>query len=172
MQNGKEKDPLRQWQGKVSKAKGKHFESLLDSAFAYYDDKGFASIEKTPEPMKPAKNIGGGKFVAFFEKKAQPDYKGTLKGGRAIMFEAKYTDAEKMEQSRVSKEQAEYLDKHQALGARCYVLAGFGTGGVYRIPWAVWQDMKATFGRKYVKEIDIQKYKVQSAWNGVLMVLE
>ena len=172
MNNGKEKDPLRQWRGKVSKAKGKQFEERLDASFSYYDTKGFASIEKTPEPMKPAQSLGNGKFIAFFEKKAQPDYKGTLKGGRSIMFEAKYTDSEKMEQSRVNKEQTDYLDKHHKLGARCYVIAGFGSGEVYCIPWDVWQDMKAIYGRKYVKETDIQNYRVKSAWSGLLMILE
>lgn len=172
MNKGKEKDPLRQWQGKVSKAKGKHFEERLDTAFLYYDEKGFASIEKTPEPMKPAKSLGNGKFVAFFEKKAQPDYKGTIKGGRAVMFEAKYTDSEKMEQSRVNKDQTEYLEKHHNLGARCYVLIGFGSGEVYKIPWDIWRNMKAIYGRKYLKETDIQNYKVKSAWNTMLMILE
>lgn len=172
MNKSKEKDPLRQWQGKVSKAKGKHFEERLDAAFLYYDEKGFASIEKTPEPMKPAKSLGNGKFVAFFEKKAQPDYKGTIKGGRAVMFEAKYTDSEKMEQSRVNKDQTEYLEKHHNLGARCYVLIGFGSGEVYKIPWDIWRNMKAIYGRKYLKETDIQNYKVKSAWNTMLMILE
>jgi len=166
------KDPKRQLQGRISKAKGKQFEHELDTAFEYYSQKGFACIEKTPEPMRVVKSLGNGKFVAFFEKKAQPDYKGTLKGGRTVMFEAKYTDAEKMEQSRVNPDQADYLDKQQGLGARCYVLAGFGTGGVYCIPWSVWQDMKIIFGRKYVKETDLQKYQVQRAWNQLLMILD
>ena len=82
----KDKDPRRQLMGKISKAKGKHFEERLDASFAYYRDCGYAIIEKTPEPMRPTKNLGNGKFIAFFEKKAQPDYKGTIKGGRTVMF--------------------------------------------------------------------------------------
>lgn len=175
MNSGKEKDPRRQWLGKVSRAKGQAFEKKLDTAFEYYTEKGFADIEKTPEPMRPIKPYGDrkfGQFVAVFAKKAQPDYKGTLKGGRSIMFEAKYTDAEKLEKSRVSKEQTDYIDRHYALGARCYVLIGFKSEEVYRIPWDVWQDMKAIYGRKYLKETDIQQYKIKSAWNGLLMILE
>lgn len=173
MNYGKEKDPLRQWRGKVSKAKGKHFEERIDSAFSYYDEKGYASIEKTPEPMRVIKRLEyGGQFIAVFEKKAQPDYKGTIKGGRAVMFEAKYTDSEKMESSRVKKEQTEYLDKQQILGARCYVIIGFKSGEAYRIPWDVWKNMKEIYGRKYLKETDVQQYKIKSAWNGVLMILE
>ena len=97
------KDPRRQMIGAVSKAKGKQFEERLDRAFAYYKAHGFAIIEKTPEPMRPTQNLGNGKFVAFFEKKAQPDYKGTIKGGRTVMFEAKFTTTGKMEQSRDRK---------------------------------------------------------------------
>ena len=152
------KDPRRQRLGAIAKAKGKHFEERLDQAFAYYRDRGYAIIEKTPEPMRPTKNLGNGKFIAFFEKKAQPDYKGIIKGGRTVMFEAKFTAKERMEQDRVEREQGEYLDRHECLGARCYVLAGFGSGEVYRVPWSVWKDMKEHFGRKYVTETDLEDY--------------
>lgn len=168
----KHKDPRQQLKGKISKAKGKQFEQRLDNSFEYYKIKEFAAIDKTPEPMRPTKSLGNGKFIAFFEKKAQPDYKGTLKGGRTIMFEAKFTDKDRIEQSRVLQGQSDYMNLHSKLGARCFVVIGFGTGGVYNIPWDVWQDMKALYGRKYVKETDIQNYKVRSACNGMLMILE
>ena len=32
--------------------------------------------------------------------------------------------------------------------------------------------MKTFFGRKYVKEIDLEKFRVHIAWNGVLQLLE
>ena len=127
----KEKDPRRPLMGKISKAKGKHF-----------------------------------------EKKAQPDYKGTIKGGRTVMFEAKFTAKERMEQDRVEREQGEYLDRHERLGARCYVLAGFGSGEVYRIPWPAWRAMKELFGRKYVTEADLEQYRVHTAWNATLQLLD
>lgn len=171
--SNKEKDPLQQWRGKVSRAKGKAFEERLDASFAYYSEKGFADIEKTPEPMRVVKRLDyGGQFIAVFEKKAQPDYKGTLKGGRAVMFEAKYTDTEEMKQNRVNEEQTKYLDRQYELGARCYVIVGFSSGEVYRIPWGVWKNMKSIYGRKYVKETDIQQYKVKPGWNTTLMILD
>ena len=121
------KDPKRQLLGKIAKARGKQFESRIDDSFAYYAQKGFAIIEKTPEPMHPTKNLGNGKFIAYYEKQAQPDYKGTIKGGRTVMFEAKFTAADRMEQSRVLQSQQDYMDRHQALGARCFVIAGFSS---------------------------------------------
>lgn len=164
------KDPRRQLLGQIAKAEGKRFEDRLDASFEYYRKTGFALIEKTPEPMRPTRSLGGGKFVAFYEKKAQPDYKGTIKGGRTVMYEAKYTGADRMEQSRVLDSQAEYMTKHEALGARCYVLAGFASGEVYCVPWPVWGRMKERFGRKYVTEADLDNYRVQRAWNGVLLI--
>lgn len=167
----REKDPLRQWQGKVSKAKGKAFENMLDATFMYYKNKGFAIIEKTPEPMRPVRPLGGGRFEAFFEKKAQPDYKGTIKGGRTVMFEAKFTSSDRMEQNRVSPGQTEYMESHTELGAKCYVIVGFQSGNTYLIPWSVWRNMKEYFGRKYIKETDLDDYKLKTAWNGVLLIL-
>lgn len=165
----------RQLMGRIARERGKQFEDRISAALTYYSIKGFADIEKTPEPMRPLKPYGDrkrGQFVAVYEKKAQPDYKGTLKGGRSIMFEAKFTAADRMEQSRVSEGQAEYLTKHQKLGARCYVIVGFLSGEVYRVPWDVWSRMKEHFGRKYVAEVDLEKFRVHTAWNGSLMLLD
>lgn len=172
MSRTKEKDPMRQLLGKIARERGKQFEGRIDTALEYYATKGFAEIEKTPEPMRVTKNLGNGKFIAFFEKKAQPDYKGTLKGGRSIMFEAKFTASDRMEQSRVLDGQSNYMTRQQRLGARCYVVIGFQTMEVYRIPWEVWSTMKEHFGRKYVTEADLKKYRVPTAWNGVLMLLD
>ncbi|MCI8620234.1 MAG: recombinase [Oscillospiraceae bacterium] len=165
------KDPKRQLMGAISKAKGKNFETRLDASFTYYKERGSAIVEKTPEPMRPVKPMGNGKFISYFEKKAQPDYKGTLNGGRTVLFEAKYTSTDRLEQSRVLPGQADYLDRHQALGARCFILAGFGSGEVYNVPWDVWKNMKEKFGRKYVTETDLEPYRVYVARNGTLLIL-
>lgn len=165
-------DPKRQLQGLRSRAQGKAFEERLDRTLAYYNERGFAQIEKTPEPMKVLRRLPEGRFIACFLKKAQPDYKGTVKGGRSVMFEAKHTDKDRLKQDAVNEKQWEYLDKGAALGARCSVLAGFGTGRVYRIPWSVWTDMKRIFGHKYVTEAEIKEYQVQVSWNDLLMILD
>ena len=156
--------------GAVSKAQGKIFEDRLSAAFDYYRERGLASVDKTPEPMKVLKSIGQGRFMCCFEKKAQPDFTGTVRGGRSVMFEAKFTASDRMEQNRVLPQQADYLTRHQALGARCYVLAGFSTGHVYRIPWSIWAEMKQRFGRKYVREADLEIFLVPVE-NGRLKLL-
>ena len=109
-QNSQGRDAARrQYQGSISRANGLHFEEIIDAGCNYYRVKGAADIEKTPEPMRPIKDMGGGKFLAVYTKAAQADYKGLLAGGRAINFEAKHTDTGRMEQSRVTEDQAERL---------------------------------------------------------------
>lgn len=159
-------------QGMVNRAQGKLFEERIDAALAYYDRLGVASVEKTPEPMRPLKRLSEGRFVAVFEKPAQPDYKGTLQGGRAVVFEAKHTTTGQMEQSRVTDAQANRLDHHMQLGALCFIVAGFGPDDVYRVPWRIWRDMKAAFGRKYVSPKDLEEYRVKLGPTGVLLLLD
>ena len=166
------KDPARQYQGAINKAAGRDFEQIIDASLAYYAQSGDAIILKTPEPMRPTKNLGGGKFIAYYEKQAQPDYKGALKGGRAVVFEAKYTTADRIEQSRVTPEQATLLEKYAAIGAECFVLIGFDMRGVFRVPWAVWRDMKDRWCRKYIVPDDLDEYRVKTGKLGQLLILE
>lgn len=170
MENNR-KDPRRQLIGAVSKALGQQFERDINAAFDHYRRLGVASIEKTPEPFHMTGRENGGKVVGFYEKKAQPDYTGTLRGGRSVYMEAKFTGSNRMEQSRVSPGQTEYLDEKMRLGAFCYVLAGFSHGGAYCIPWSVWRSMKEHYGRKYITENDITQYKIPRTTTGMLAIL-
>ena len=171
MKGKREKDPRRQELGRTAKKQGQAFEARLDAAFRYYRDTGFALVEKTPEPMRPAKNLGNGKFIAFFEKKAQADYKGVMKGGRTLVFEAKFTTAARMNQDRVEVKQSEYMERHHRLGARCFILAGFASGEVYSIPWEFWRDMKRRCGRKYITEDDVAEYRAPTGRDGTLLLI-
>lgn len=165
-------DPGKQKQGKKNRAEGKAFEDILDKTFAYYSSKGYALIDKTPEPFKIIKRMENTRFIGCFLKRAQPDYKGTIKGGRTVIFEAKYTSSDRITQDRVSDAQWAYMDQASELGARCFVIVGFKNGGVYRIPWPVWSDMKKKFGHKYVTEKEVQPYRISRSWNDLLLVLD
>lgn len=158
-------------QGLKNREHGRAFEDALDRSFAYYNEKGFALIHKTPEPMKPIRSMGQGRFLACYTKAAQPDYKGTIKGGRTVMFEAKYTEHDRILQDAVNDDQTAYMLAAEALGARCYVVVGFATGGVYRVPFGVWCNMKRIYGHKYVTEEEIKQYQVQKSWNDMLLIL-
>ena len=78
-----EKHMMAQIRGKQARVAGGYFENIISASCDYYLSRGLAKIEKTPEPMKPlgAKNRKG-QFLACYTKQAQPDYGGTLKGGR------------------------------------------------------------------------------------------
>lgn len=165
-------DSSRRVQGRKNRAEGKAFEERLDQTFAYYAKTGYALIDKTPEPFKVTRRMENARFVGCFQKKAQPDYKGTIKGGRTVIFEAKYTSTDRITQDRVNDTQSSYMEQASELGARCFVLVGFPSRKVYKIPWNVWRDMKQYFGRKYVTERDLKNYAVSGSWNGLLLVLD
>lgn len=123
---GKENhDPLRQLQGKINRELGKIFENTVDTICEVYEMNGLARIEKTPEPMKVLKYIDNGRFEAVFEKNAQPDFKGTVKGGRTVVFDAKFTEADRIRYQVLSDYQRETLIKYSKLGAMAFVLVGF-----------------------------------------------
>lgn len=163
----------RSYTGARSRAEGEGFEHIIDNACDYYRFIGLADIEKTPEPMRP---IGSpdraGRFLACYTKQAQPDYKGVLKGGKAVNFEAKHTDSDRMTFDRVSDAQALRLSRTEALGGIAFVLCSFSGRAFYRVPWAVWKDMKGLFGRKYITPADVEIYRVPFAAPGVLLFLE
>lgn len=148
--------------GKQNRAAGASFEQIIDTACQYYKKNGIAEIDKTPEVMKPlGRQNGKGQFLACYVKKAQPDFKGTLEGGRSIVFEAKFTSTDKIQQSAVMEKQAEALERHQRLGAQCFIIVSFSFQKFYRVPWEVWRDMKMIYGRKYIKPEDVPQFEVK-----------
>ncbi len=75
-------------QSKMKNEQGKMFEKLILAGCDYYKKKGMAIIEKTPEPFSVKRKMQGGQFIGQFHKnqKAQPDFQGTLTGGRSIIL--------------------------------------------------------------------------------------
>lgn len=155
------KDPKRQLIGHRSKAAGDNFEAFLNRSCEYYRRIGIAIIEKTPEPFHITKNLGNGKMQGFFEKKAQPDYKGILCDGSSIMFEAKHTDGNRILQDAVSDMQVEMLNSYAALGAQCFVMVSMGYENYYRVPWFSWKNMKEFFGHKYLDAKDLEPFRLK-----------
>jgi recombination protein U len=144
--------------GRKAHTNGSAFEGIIDMACRAYAAAGAAFIEKTPEHTRILKNLGSGRFEAVFVGAAQPDYKGTIRGGRAVVFEAKHTEGSRIERARLTDKQMEALDRHAALGAWCFVLVSFGMQSFYRVPWEVWRDMPEIFGKVSVNERDLKDY--------------
>lgn len=138
--------------------RGKTLERLIDQACIYYMNKGIAMIEKTPEPFN-VKKKSKDSFIGYFTKKAQPDFKGALAGGRAVVFEAKSTSAKKISQSVISENQEKCLDAYQALGAFCGVCIIVNKTVAF-IEWSEWKNMKQKYGRKYMTEKEVTAYQI------------
>lgn len=164
------KNYYNQLRGARSRASGEIFENYIDAACVFYEEEGTAIIEKTPEPMKIIKNMGSGKFLAHFKKKAQPDYKGTLQGGKTIVFEAKHTDDNRIEQRRLTEMQSRCLNKYTELGAQCFVLVSIQMEFFALVPWEVWRSMKNIYNRKYMTAEELKNYQVPFR-NGVVKFL-
>ena len=168
----KDKQLARSIRGLQSKRAGEHFENMIEASLKWYEAKGAATITKTPEPMRPLRPPNSkGQFLACYVKAAQPDFQGTMRGGRSVVFEAKHTEGDKIEYSRLTDEQIEKLSTHHALGAAAFVAVGLGFEDFYRVPWEVWRDMKDIYGRKHMKRDDLEPYRVQYI-AGVLKLLE
>ena len=166
------KNVQRSLRGSQSRQAGAYFENMIEASLRWYGDKGVAEIIKTPEPMKPlGKPNQRGQFLACFTKAAQPDFNGTALNGRSVVFEAKHTDNDKIEYSRLTDEQIRQLSKHHKLGAFAFVLVSFGLKDFYRIPWEVWENMRDKFGHKHIKKNECEPYRVPYV-AGVIKLLE
>ena len=156
-----EKNINAQIAGHLAKIHGEQFENMISHACEYYKAEVIASIDKTPEPMKQLGAMDTrGQFKACYKKKAKADYGGTLRGGGSVRFEAKHTEGDKIDQCRVTQEQWKDLETHHKLGAVAFVLVSFGLCDFYRIPWPVWRDMTEIYGRKHLKQHEIEQYEV------------
>ena len=52
-----------------------------------------------------------------------------------------------------------------------FVVVSFGLRRFFRIPWPVWRDMKKLYGRQYLKQEEIAKYKIPAP-GGVIKLLD
>lgn len=159
----------RRYQNSVNNAQGHFFEGYIKVACAIYRDDKRAEIEKTPEPFRVMKKHQDGTFTGRFTAHAQPDFQGTLNGGRSICFEAKYTTTDRMKRSVLTDTQMKALEYHRQLGAVAGVCAGIQEKFFF-IPWEVWQDMKKIYGRQYVTAEDVEQYRVK--FTGAVMFLD
>jgi recombination protein U len=165
---------LRAAAGRRSRQLGDIFEQWILRGCDWYWDKEIAYIEKTPEPMRPIKVYGDrrkGQFIAIYTKQAQPDFKGTLYDGSTIIFDAKSTSQDILQQSAVTDEQRKEFDRYEKMGARCYIMAMLDFTDFYRIPWGDWKAAPEKLGRKHFKRGDLEPYRIQCR-NGVILFLE
>lgn len=142
---------------------GKYFEKLIEISCLWYLKMRIADIKKTPEPMRPVAVLDRkrGHYKAIYTKAAQPDFTGTIKGGRAILFEAKHTERTNLPFDRISKEQEKDLNMKNELGALCLVLISFKAKNFYAVPWDFFCMKKINSSKKSLNEIDIAEWKIK-----------
>ena len=163
-------EAARRYQNAVNNAQGHFFEDAIKAGCAVYAARGRAEVEKTPEPFRViSKSEKGGIFKGRFTAHAQPDFQGTLAGGRSIVFEAKHTTTDRLKRDVLTDEQQAALERHARMGALAAVCAGIGNDFFF-VPWEVWRDMKERFGRKYVTAADLKPFRVR--FNGAVLFLD
>lgn len=156
-----DEDKLRQqYQNRQNNARGQHFEREILAGCRLYQQHGIAVIDKTPEPFRVSEKSRNGIFTGRFSTPAQPDFQGTIKGGRSIVFEAKRTGKDRIARNVLTDAQMDALEKHSRLGALCGVCANI-QDDFFFVPWDVWRDMKEMYGRQYLKAEDIAEYRVK-----------
>ncbi|API89415.1 hypothetical protein BKP56_09175 [Marinilactibacillus sp. 15R] len=159
--------------GLKAKRSGDQFENLIVRSCDYYKRTSIAYIQKTPEPMKviAVLDMNKGHFRAHYEKKAQPDFSGTLKDGRSIVFEAKHTTGTSLPFDRINKQQEIDLALHDELDAWAGVVISFSMKNFYCVPYYAWNKLKETSGKKSVNQKDLEIYKI-TVEGGLLKFLE
>ena len=164
-----QKEGIQRWQNGVNNARGHAFENGIEAACKIYQMRGRARIEKAHEPFRVMKKDGSGMFTGRFTALAEPDYKGTLDGGKSFVMEAKYTSTDRMKRGVLTKEQMNALAEHAKLGAISAVCVGI-RDKYFTVPWEVWDNMKKYYGRQYVTTDDLGQYRVK--YNGAVMFLD
>jgi len=164
-----EKEIRTQCRNRLSNAQGQHFEREILAGCRRYKDLGLAVIDKTPEPFRVMKKNPNGVFTGRFTALAQPDFQGTLKNGRSIVFEAKMTLKDRIQRNVLTDTQMQALEAHEGLGAFAAVCVSI-SNGVYFIPWEAWRDMKDIYGHQYVTPEQIAEYEVK--FDGSVRFLE
>lgn len=160
---------LGQYHASMSNNRGHDFEEAIRQACLLYANQGRAKVEKTPEPFRVLEKREGGIFVGRFTAHAQPDFQGTLDGGRSIIFEAKYTTTDAMKRDVLTETQMETLERHHRCGALAAVCVGI-QDRFFFVPWPVWRDMKEAFGHMSVSAAELEDFRVR--FTGAVLFLD
>lgn len=146
--------------GKHRQNNGARFERALQTAFSTVEILFGDIVEKTPEPLRVLRRGNGSTLTAFFEKKAQPDYKGALKtqGGRAFVAEAKSTEGHAISFALVKPHQILSLSRYEEAGAAVAVIVGIG-GKIFLVPLSKWLALSAKLGKRSATAADLAAFE-------------
>lgn len=115
-----------------AKRSGDGWERTLDQHHQLMRRHGVAVFRCHPE-VKVIRGVDGQVRQTVMVKAGPPDYIATVRG-RAIVFDAKHTEADRWAYANLEQHQAEALDAQQAAGAICFLAIGYSGRG-YVAPW-------------------------------------
>jgi recombination protein U len=119
--------------------RGKALEKNILQANAYYEQQRRAIITQMPTPINITRVVAN--KVTGYLSRSTVDFHGSLKGGRAIYFDAKETNEPRFavaDNTKLHPHQIEYLAKQHLLGALCFLVVDFtAEHEVFVIPWPV-----------------------------------
>lgn len=164
-----ESDIKTSYKNRKSSEHGRTFEELIIKGCQFYAANDKAIINKVPEPYMCTRVLNGGNFIGRFTGQAEPDFKGVLKGGRAIAFEAKSTQKDRIRRNVLTPKQMQFLDRQMIMGAGTFVCVNI-QDSFFMVPWHTWHDMHIDYGRCYLMAADIPEYEV--IFDGAVRFLE
>lgn len=157
------------YKNRISSDNGRSFEEIIKKGCEYYAESGRAVISKVHEPYIVTKILQGGVFLGRFTGRAEPDFKGTIYGGKSIAFEAKSTQKTRINRIALTNEQMRWLSAQYSIGALAYVCVNI-RDKFFMIPWVIWRDMRKIYKRHYLTAEDIPQYEIQ--FDGTLKFLD
>lgn len=160
-----EKKQKRAEANKSSRRNGRVFEDMIERACKFYEEAGLARITKVPEARRVVGRTAGrgSLMICANAAKADPDFMGSVApDGKCMVFDAKHTDKGKILLNALTDNQRDIMAAHEKCGARCFIAVSFGFEKYFMIPYDMWRDMKAVFGRQYILPDDekIQAYSI------------
>lgn len=154
------------YRGKRSLNMGNEMEAMIKIAYGKYADEMFADISKSEEPMRISEKISERKYICLKTQQDEPGYKGMLYNGHAVAFEVRHTISDRVERRMILPHQENYMDRCYKMNAIAFILVSLNMERFFRIPWWVWKDMKALYGRKYLKADDIKEFEMSISFIG------
>lgn len=158
-----------QYRNRCSNDRGRFFEDAIQKGNQFYSHCGRAIVNKVYEPYRCVKKFDGGKFMGQFTGRAEPDFKGVLMGGRAIAFEAKSTQKNRIQRNVLTTEQLQWLEQQSEMEALAFVCVEI-RGRFFMIPWETWRDMKQIYGRMYLTPEDVDCFEL--VYDGAVKYLD
>ncbi len=130
--------------------KGRGLEELVQAQNAFYAARGIANIQKISTPWKVIRQ--GNRIVsAFPEGKSTLDFRGTVRGGIPVSFDAKESEDERgLPLKHIQPHQVEYIRTALPLGEVSFLLCCVKPLGAYYVAngadvvrrWDLWQKTR------------------------------